>query len=385
MFNIVEVKHTMKIAVNTRLLLPNKLEGIGWFMYETLQRITTQHPEHEFVFIFDRPYSSEFVFAPNVTPIVIGPPARHPLLFYAWFEFSVAYIIKKHKCDLFLSPDGYLSLRSNVKQLAVIHDLCFVHYPKDIKWVYRKYLHCFFPRFARKATRIATVSEYSKHDINKQYQIPLHKIDVVHNGVNENFKPLTLTEQLTVKQQYTQGNDYFLYVGALHPRKNLGRLLQAFDVFVSKSNSATQLIIVGEKQWWNKHLQRTYDTMLHKKKVLFAGRLSTEELNKVLASALALTYIPYFEGFGIPILEGFKCQTPVITSNITSMPEVAGDAALLINPMEIHEIVAAMFSVYKNPELRITLINKGTQRLNEFSWQKSANLLWQSIVKTVAN
>lgn len=385
MFNIVPLKHTMKIAVNTRLLLPNKLEGIGWFMYETLQRITTQHPEHEFVFIFDRPYSPEFIFAPNVTPVVIGPPARHPFLFYAWFEFSVAYIIKKHNCDLFLSPDGYLSLRSNVKQLAVIHDLCFVHYPNDIKWIYRNYLRLFFPRFARKATRIATVSEFSKHDINKQYQIPLHKIDVVYNGVNEDFKPLTPTEQFAVKQKYTQGNDYFLYVGALHPRKNLGRLLQAFDVFVSKSKSTTQLVIVGEKQWWNKHLQHTYDTMLNKKKVLFTGRLSTEELNKVLASALALTYIPYFEGFGIPILEGFKCQTPVITSNITSMPEVAGDAALLINPMEIHEIVAAMFSIYKTPELRTALINKGTQRLSEFSWQKSADLLWASMLKTVAN
>jgi glycosyltransferase involved in cell wall biosynthesis len=371
----------MKIAVNTRLLLPNKLEGIGWFMYETLQRIVTQHPEHEFVFIFDRPYSPEFIFAANVTPVVIGPPARHPFLFYAWFEFSVAYILKKHKCDLFLSPDGYLSLRSNVKQLAVIHDLCFMHYPQDIKWIYAKYLVNFFPKFARKARRIATVSEYSKHDINKQYNIPLNKIDVVYNGVNEAFKPLSITEQELVKATYSNGCQYFVYVGALHPRKNIARLLQAYDAFCTASKSEVKLIIVGEKQWWNAHLQNVYNNTAHKQNILFTGRLSNEELNKVLASALALTYIPYFEGFGIPILEGFKCQTPVITSNTTSMPEVAGDAALLINPFNVHEIVDAMLSVYNNAELRTQLIHKGTAQLNNFSWQQSANLLWQSIEK----
>ena len=146
-----------------------------------------------------------------------------------------------------------------------------------------------------------------------------------------------------------------------------------------KKNSVT--IGNGEKQWWNAHLQKVYNTNSHKQNILFTGRLSTEELNKVLASALALTYIPYFEGFGIPILEGFKCQTPVITSNITAMPEVAGDAALLVNPFHVQEIVTAMLSMYNNPELRTQLIHKGTAQLNNFSWQQSANLLWQSIEK----
>lgn len=152
----------MKIAVNTRLLVKNKLEGIGWFSYETLKRITTQHPEHEFYFIFDRKHSDDFIFSDNVTPIELFPQARHPFLYYLWFEFSMPRLLKKLKPDLFLSPDGYLSLKSKIKSLVVFHDLNFEHYPEDIPWLERKNYKYFFPRYAKKADRIATVSEYSK-------------------------------------------------------------------------------------------------------------------------------------------------------------------------------------------------------------------------------
>jgi hypothetical protein len=155
----------MKIAVNTRLLLKNKLEGIGWFTFETLKRITEQHPEHEFYFIFDRKYDDSFIFSKNVKPIIIPPQARHPFLFFLWFEFSIPYILKRLKADVFLSPDGYLSLSSKTKQVAVIHDLNFEHNPNDVPFLVRKYFKFFFHRWAKKATRIVTVSEYSKKDI----------------------------------------------------------------------------------------------------------------------------------------------------------------------------------------------------------------------------
>ncbi|HEY8401636.1 MAG TPA: glycosyltransferase family 1 protein, partial [Cytophagaceae bacterium] len=110
----------MKIAVNTRLLLKDKMDGIGWFAYESLKRITRQHKDHQFIFIFDRPYAEEFIFSDNITPVVIGPPARHPFLFYIWFEYSIPSVLKKYKPDLFFSPDGWLSLSTDVKSLAVI-------------------------------------------------------------------------------------------------------------------------------------------------------------------------------------------------------------------------------------------------------------------------
>jgi glycosyltransferase involved in cell wall biosynthesis len=371
----------MRIAVNTRLLLKNKLEGIGWFMYETLSRITTQHPEHEFLFIFDRPFDEKYIFSDNVKPVVVSPQARHPILFYLWFEFSIPYILKKYKADLFLSPDGYLSLSTKVKSLAVIHDLNFEHYPQDLPFAARNHYRYYFPKYARKAEKIATVSEYSKSDIIEKYKIDQDKIDVVYNGANEGFKTVDIATAEAIRNKYTNGNPYFVFVGALHPRKNLTNLFKAFDQFKQKDRKNVKLMIVGEKQWWTHDIKKAYDDLKFQVDVIFTGRLQIKELQEVVASALALTYVSYFEGFGIPIVEAFYAGTPVITSDITSMPEVAGDAALLIDPFSIDSISSAMEKMANNEELRNSLIEKGFVRANDFSWQQSADKLWGSIEK----
>jgi len=240
----------LKIAVNTRLLIKDKLEGIGWFTYETLKRITAQHQEHEFIFIFDRAFSDEFIFSDNIKPVVVGPQARHPLLYYTWFEYSIPKVLKKHKPDLFLSPDGYLSLSTDVKSLAVIHDLNFEHHPADLPFPDRKYYRHYFPRFADKAARIATVSEYSKNDIINTYKVDAGKIDVVYNGANESYQPIAADKQAQTRAKYSKGKPYFLFVGALHPRKNLVNLFKAFDEF--KTSSSSEMDDEGKTYYyWN--------------------------------------------------------------------------------------------------------------------------------------
>ena len=209
----------MKIAVNTRLLLKDRLEGIGYFIHETLQRIVKNNPEIEFHFLFDRVYDSSFIYADNIVPVVLGPQARHPFLFYCWFEFSVYGYLKKHDIDLFLSQDGYMCLKSDVPQVAVIHDLNFVHNPDHIPYIVRKYYKRFFPKFANKAHRIATVSEYSKRDIVRNYGVSESVVDVVYNGVAEVYKPITEDEANRVKQGYAGNARYLCYVGSLHKRK----------------------------------------------------------------------------------------------------------------------------------------------------------------------
>lgn len=373
----------MEIVVNTRLLIKNKLEGIGWFTYETLKRITNNHPEHHFIFLFDRDFDEDFIFSDNVTPLILSPQARHPFLFYWWFEFSVANFLNKYKPDLFLSPDGYMSLKANCKQLAVIHDINFEHHPKDVSWIVRKYYTRFFPKFARKASRIATVSEFSKKDIIDCYKIEPYKIDVVYNGCNELYSPISEELQIATKKHISKGCDYFLFVGALQPRKNISRLFEAFDKFKANENNDVKLVIVGEKYRWTSEIKNTYLNMKFKDDVIFTGRLHSTELHHVIGSALAMTYIPYFEGFGIPILEAMNCDTPVITSNITSMPEVAGDAALLVDPISIDSISNAMIYLYKDADMRNTLIEKGRKRKLAFSWDKTAEALWNSMEKTV--
>jgi len=375
--------YILRIAINTRLLIKNKLEGIGWFTYETLKRITSQHPEHQFYFIFDRAHDDSFIFSNNVTPIVVFPQARHPFLYYTWFEISIPRILKKIKPNLFFSPDGYLSLTTDVKSMNVFHDLNFVHYPQDLPYLERKYYNYFFPKYAHKAKRIATVSEYSKSDIIKQFGISPNKIDVVYNGANEGFRPLDEKFKTQTREQFTDGAPYFIFVGALHPRKNLVNLFDAFDKFRSSGEFDTKLLIVGEKMWWTHEIKGAYEKMQFKDEVVFSGRLAFEKLQQAVASALALTYVSYFEGFGIPIVEAFNAGTPVITSNITSMPEVAGDAALLVDPFSIESISGAMMRIAKDEKLRKTLVEKGMERAKNFSWQKSADRLWASIEKTL--
>ena len=375
----------MKIAVNTRLLLNNKLEGIGWFTFETFQRIVKDHPEHDFYFIFDQKFDPSFIFAKNVTPIVIGPPARHVSLFYIWFEYSIPHALKKIKPDVFVSPDAYNSLRSPFKSLVVIHDLNFEHYPEKMPWLIRKYYRYFTPLFAHKADRIATVSGFSKKDIAKQYGINPDKIDIVYNGVNKDYIPVNEVIKKEIKEKYTGGDDFFIYVGALIDRKNLDNLFKAFDQFKKTTKSNIKLLIVGSKMWHNKQLELTFETMEYKADVIFTGRLPIEELCLITASALAMTYVSYFEGFGIPILEAFSAGVPGITTNVTSKPEVAGDAAMLINPFDVDEISMALLEITLYDRLREELIVKGFKRSKKFSWDLSAQSLCLSIEKTIAS
>lgn len=375
----------MRIAVNTRLLLHDKLDGIGWFSVETLKRITQNHPEHEFFFFFDRKPSPEFIFSKNVKPIVLHPQARHPILWFLFFEFSTTYALRKYKIDLFLSPDGWISLSSNTPTLTVIHDLNFEHYPNFLAKSHQWYMKFFFHRFAQHATRIATVSEFSKQDIVETYNVQSSKVDVVYNGSHANYHPYSNDVQMTIRNKYTNGNPYFIFIGTIIMRKNLANLFRAFDKFKAQDSQSIKLVIVGSKKWWKGEIEDSYNAMKHKDDIVFLGRVKPDELGMLLSSALALTYVSFFEGFGIPILESFYAETPVITSKTTSMPEVAGDAALLVDPFSIEEIVDAMKQVATNPELRKQLIEKGKIRRNDFSWDISANNLWNSILKTIKN
>lgn len=356
---------------------------MGWFSYQTLKRITTANKNVHFVFLFDRPFSEEFLFSDNITPVIVGPQARHPFLYYAWLEFGVKNTLNSLKPDLFLSPDGFLSLGAKCKSLPVIHDINFLHNPKDVKPLTRKYYNHFFPKFAQKATRIATVSEYSKKDISDNYKISPDKIDVVYNGINSSFKPVSEIIKTNTKQRFSKGKNYFLFVGSLNPRKNISRLILAFDKFKSESSSDLKLLIAGSQGWGQNELYNTVRELNCKDDIIFTNRLNNEDLAHVMASAFALTFVPYFEGFGIPLVEAMQCEIPIITSNVTSLPEVAGDAALFVNPYEVNEIKNAMLQLINNPDLRSKLIEKGKLRKDNFSWDKSADLLWQSVEKTM--
>jgi glycosyltransferase involved in cell wall biosynthesis len=373
----------MKIAVNTRLLLRGKLDGIGWFTHEIISRIVRAHPEHEFHFLFDRPYEQEFVFAPNVHAHVVMPQARHPLLFRLWYNWMVPRKLRQIGADIFVSPDMMISLRTKCKQIVVLHDLNFEHYPQDLPAHIARYLLSQTPLFAAKANAIITVSEFSKSDIVKQYEVDPSKVHVVYNAAQQAYRVIDEGQRAEVRNSLTQGEPYFVFISSIHPRKNLQRLLLAYDQFRLRSGSKVKLVAVGRRFWKNEVLDSTLREMQFGDDVLFTGHLEQNELSSVLGGALALVYVSYFEGFGVPIVEAFQSGVPVITSNVTSMPEVAGDAAILVNPFSVEEIAQAMMQLYGDDTLRAELIAKGALRAGLYNWDDSAEKFWHVIEQTV--
>lgn len=371
----------MRIAVNTRMLRKDKMEGIGYFTLETFQRITRAHPEHEFFFLFDRPYHQDFIFSNNIQPLVLSPAARHPVLWILWYEWSLPRQLAAIEADYFIGPDGFLPLRSAVPGLAVIHDINFEHYPGDLPFFNRTYYRYFFPRYAQQAGRIATVSEFSKNDISSQYKIDPSKIDVVYNGASENFIPLSPQEQQAVRNHVSGGLPYFLFISSLHKRKNIANLLSAFDRFKKETSSPLLLLLAGSKRWWTADMEEAYSGMEHKDQVRFLGRVPDQELYRITAAAFALTYVSTFEGFGIPLVEAFRCHVPVLTSNLSSMPEIAGNAALQVDPFSIEAIANGMKRLYKEDGLREILIRNAEERAHHFSWDQTAEKLWNSFIK----
>ncbi|NJK93617.1 MAG: glycosyltransferase family 4 protein [Bacteroidales bacterium] len=287
--------------------------------------------------------------------------------------------IEKYKAEIFLSPDGFVPLSLKIPVIPVIHDINFHHRPMDLPLTSRLYYRYFFPKFASRAARIATVSEYSRQDISKSYNINPSKIEVVYNGSHELYKPSDPEIKKSVKDRYTDGVNYFLFVGSLHPRKNVDGLLKAFDIFKKQSQSDFRLLIVGEKFFKNSALEQTYSLMHYRTDVIFTGRKEPQELSLIMAAAWALAFVPHFEGFGIPLLEAMHCDVPSVASNVTSLPEVAGDTAVYVNPDDIHDIAGGLSRMSSDFQLRESLIANCRNQREKFSWNKTAEKLWNTV------
>nr|WP_294898388.1 glycosyltransferase family 1 protein [uncultured Pedobacter sp.] len=366
----------MRIAVNTRLLIKNQLEGIGRFTFESLRRLVLSHPEVQFIFCFDRKFDSSFIFASNVKGIVIYPQARHPFLYYIWFQYRLKKILEQEKVDLLLSPDGFLPLNTNVKTLSVIHDIAFEHFNNGVDWLHQRYYKYYFPKFAKQASRIITVSQFTKADLVKTYQLNPAKIDVVYNGVSSVFKQ--------TDRKLKDKTPYFIYVGAIHPRKNVLNLLKAFEQFKIQNPEFThQLILVGRKSWQLSAIVKYLKAMKFKSDVLFNKNIDDEDLNLLLNNATALIYPSVFEGFGLPVIEGFSCGTPVITSKNTAMEEIAQGAAHLFDAEDVNELTEKMYQQASGKAENQEKINLGFALAKQYNWDRSAAQIWQSILKTI--
>lgn len=370
----------MRIGINTRSLLGQKMEGFGNYTLELVQRLTAAHPEHTFILYFDRPVDPQFSFGSNVICKSVFPPTRHPFLYIIWFQWTLKRAIQQDQLDVFWSPDGMLPLGLKVPTLATIHDLNFEHFPQDlpkwVAWYYKKY----YPCFAKAADKIVAVSNTTKQDIISSYQIPSEKIRVVYNGVNAHYKPISLQEKEIIQQQIGVDKPYFLFVGSLHPRKNINRLIAAFQEF-TKSDSSTDLVIVGAAMWKNTVMKIDPEIA---NRIHFLGHLETSDLAQIMGAATAFVYVPYFEGFGMPLAEAMASHTPILAGDQSCLPEIAANAALFVDPFDVDSIANGMKKMKNDVALQTQLVENGKQRMLHFNWDLAAQQVWEEIQQLVS-
>ncbi len=362
----------MKILVNARFLLSNQLEGIGHYTHEVMQRLVQLHPEDQFIFAFDRPYSDEFIYSDNIIAKRIFPPARHAVLFWWWYHIGLAREALRSRVDLVFSPDGFLpSVTRGTKYVATIHDLAYLHYPSFISrsnlWYYRN----FMPRYLKQANQIITVSDATASDVVHHFPFTKAKVHTIYNG----YRSLPVVDDDTVinlRAKHTNGKPYFFALGAMHPRKNIVRLLRAYERFRSHNQRVYHLILVGRRAWQTGDITQQLSQCLFRNDIHLLDHQSDAVVSALLKGSQGLVYPSLFEGFGLPIVEAMSLGVPVLTSDRSAMAEIAGDAAIKVNPESEESIADGMLRLC-DPELVETLRKKGRQRSLQFSWDRSAS------------
>lgn len=265
--------------------------------------------------------------------------------------------------------------------VATIHDLSFEHLPETFSRRSRAQLRLTVRRTARNAARILTLSEFSRRDIVETYKIDPARITVTPAAAPRHFKPVgNETELRRIRKTYGIERDYILALGSIQPRKNLVRLIGAYSSLWQnhQGTNVPQLVIAGKRGWLEAETIRAAQQSAASNDILFIGYVGEVDLPALYRGALCFAYPSYFEGFGLPVLEAMQCGTPVIAANRTSLPEVLGDAGMLVDPFDETSIADALNKVVENPDYRADLRVKGIERAEKFAWKTTARLTLQA-------
>lgn len=365
----------MVIAVNM-VLGTSRLDKQTNFLQESFSILSQKHPKDQFTFIVDKPIETSI--AKNIQVVVTDAAPSKTLLWQYWLNYKLPSLLKKHKVDVLVNA-GVCSLRTKIPQLLLLNDLSFLHIPQFVNKSHARFYKKMIPKFLAKAKQVAAVSQFAKQEIIDRYKIESSKIDVVYSGASKNFQTVDWKEKEAIKEQYTEGKEYFLYNGDIHPSKNLLNLLKAFSHFKKWQKSNMQLVIVGTIAPGYEKFTEDLKTYKYRNEVVMINSFSAEELEKITASAYALVYSTSFENFPIPALQAIQAEVPVIISNVGAMPELFNDAALYVNPDDFKDIATQMILLFKDENKRNELVEKGKATAGKYSWDKTAELLWQAI------
>lgn len=280
-----------------------------------------------------------------------------------------------NKIDLLHATDHLIPNFGKVPVVATLMDAIPLSHPEWASAKFRSAKNAIWRRSVRFASHVITISEHSKQEIQTHFAVPAEKITVIPLGVDERwFRPITTEARSETLQRYGFPNKFFLSLGTLQPRKNIARIIEAYLSLPEGIKNAVPLVIVGRAGWQCDEIVDALESKAYGASVIWLKHLPDDELLAVMKSATALVFPSLYEGFGLPVLEAFAAGTPVITSNITSLPEVAGDAALLVNPFDTASIAQAMLQLLEQPELANMLREKGRIRALGHSWNHTASM-----------
>jgi len=365
----------MRIGVDARLMHHQKA-GISKYTWHLLQALSSLDLDEEFIIFQHRKQREEILRAPNFRRATLYAPVHHALE-----QWMLPVELLRFNLTLLHSTDFIPPLRTHIPTVITVHDLAFLHYPHFLTSSSAAY-YGQIDRAARSASHIIVPSEQTRNDLVGILGTPTDKISVIYEAAAEMFQPLPLEEtRASVQRDFGLPSQYFLFVGTIEPRKNIIGLLQAFQYLKSRyaadenhgaSVRNVALAIAGGKGWLYEETLESVRRLGIERDVHFVGRVSDEQLHRLYVGARALVHPAHYEGFGLPPLEAMACGTPVIVSNVSSLPEVVQDAALLVDPSEPEEIAVAMHRLLTDDGLRAELIEKGRQRAASFSWQRAA-------------
>jgi glycosyltransferase involved in cell wall biosynthesis len=306
-----------------------------------------------------------------------------------WTHLRLAAELRQHPPDALFVPAHVLPLYCPVPAIVTVHDLGYRYYPQTHRRFDRWYLEWTTRRHTRLAHHIIADSEATRDDLVKFYRANPNRITVVHLGRDESLAPVTDPQVIAAtKTQYGIGGDYLLYLGTLQPRKNLVRLVEAFAQMLKEGGSndnltCLKLVIAGPKGWLYDEIFARVQALGLTGRVIFPGYVAEADKPALLSGALAYVFPSLYEGFGLPVLEAMACGTPVLTSNVSSLPEVAGDAALLVDPHDTAAMAHSMASLITHADLRRQLIERGYRQVTRFSWDKAAGQVMETLENVI--
>jgi glycosyltransferase involved in cell wall biosynthesis len=369
----------MVIAVDISVSEKNVSTWREGFVYKNLSAIASLYPQHQFIFIFDRSYHGSHIFNENCIPVIAGPGVNSQLMQYFWYNYKLPSLLRRYKADIFLGTNGCCSMNTLLPQcLLVSDDICITGHQlpgkKNVRLIKKK-----MPLFLARAARIIAVSNICREQVVNTLPAAAEKTIVVYPAAANGFGRLASEEGELVKAQYAGGKEYFLHGGAISSKSQLVNLLKAFSMFKKRQKSNMQLLIAGHVNLPKNDLKPTIATYKYRDDVKITGYLSTPSFARLLGGAYALVHTS--TGVQLPA-EAMVCGTPLIVKDTDLMLEICGEAALYMNPASAEAIAEQMMLVFKDENLRNSLVKNGNKQAGQYCAPAAVVKLAEAILST---